>query len=85
MDSAYARAVGEGRSEWRIGEQLLASIEYLLQAQIWQAGGGRGERPRPRVMPWDEPRVHRTGLSDAEIERRLLQQRLRTSGGGDRR
>jgi len=49
-DSATVRDVNPDW-EWTLGAHLAAAQVDALNAQIWQAGGGKGKRPKPIPRP----------------------------------
>ena len=41
-------------TSWSISEYLLASVADALNLRLWQAGGGKGSKPKPVPRPTDE-------------------------------
>lgn len=39
---------------WSVSEYLLAAVADSLNLRLWQAGGGKGTRPKPIPRPTDE-------------------------------
>ena len=56
-DSALYRAAHGDESQWTLTNQLLAALFDATNIQIFQAGGGKGRRPKP---------IPRPGVSDKE-------------------
>lgn len=50
-ESAFRRTSGG----WTLDEYLLASIADATRARVWQAGGGKGQKPKPIPRPGDKP------------------------------
>jgi hypothetical protein len=51
-ESATARSVhGVDEVSWGLQEQLLAGISDSLSLRLWQAGRGKGRRPKPMPRP----------------------------------
>lgn len=50
-ESAFHRANGG----WTLQEYLLAVVADAGRFRLWQAGGGKGSKPKPIPRPGDEP------------------------------
>lgn len=54
-DSELYKALNPGdETSWSVNEYLLASVADSLNLRLWQAGGGKGTRPKPIPRPTDE-------------------------------
>lgn len=50
-ESATARSVHGELVDWGLQENLLAGIYDAHQTRLWQAGRGKGRRPKPLPRP----------------------------------
>ena len=50
----YASLNPDDDPSWSVGEYLLAAVADSLNLRLWQAGGGKGSKPKPIPRPADE-------------------------------
>lgn len=54
----------EDDTSWSISDYLLALIADQSALRLWQAGGGRGSKPKPVPRPGDEPTQKHYGTAE---------------------
>lgn len=52
---------------WRISDYLLAAVVDAVNIRLWQAGGGKGQKPRPVPRPEDTRHIGRDALPVDEM------------------
>lgn len=55
-------------TSWTVSDYLLASIADISQLRIWQAGGGKGRKPKPLPRPGDVKRQRGDAMSVEEAK-----------------
>lgn len=67
-DSALHGALNpDDDTSWSVTEYLLAQVVDNTAARLWQAGGGKGKRPKPLPRPSDQKRHTGDLLPAAEM------------------
>ena len=46
--------------------EFLRRIEFLLQVLTWQGADGKGDKPEPVPLPWDEPAEQQPDAMDLD-------------------
>lgn len=64
-------------ADWDLPALLLRLIEFNTRARLWQESGGKGQKPKPLVLPDDKARTSRPASSRSGEE---TAQRLRNLG-----
>lgn len=71
-DSAVYKAIHpDDDTTWTNDTYLLANVVDALTAHLWQAGGGKGPRPKPLPRPGDTV-THRGDVMSMEEMREFL-------------
>lgn len=67
-DSALYRAMNpDDDTSWSITDYLLAMVVDNSAARLWQAGGGKGRRPKPLPRPSDSKKFKGDSLPAADM------------------
>lgn len=67
-DSAFYRALNpDDDTSWSVSDYLLAQIADTTALRLWQAGGGKGKKPKPVPRPGDIKKYRGDALPVADM------------------